>query len=78
MFPFLRLMAAETGIDVDSRGIGLHSLRIARTGAWAAAMEDSSEDGFFSSARKEAERQITGFTLVYLLHAVYSQTLFTC
>eukprot|EP01044_Picomonas_judraskeda_P023581 COSAG03_NODE_6226_length_1094_cov_9.098492_1_plen_223_part_00 len=41
----------------------LTSLRIARTGAWAAAMEDSSEDGFFSSARREADRQITGFTL---------------
>ena len=26
-------------------------------------MEDSSEDGFFSSARREADRQITGFTL---------------
>ena len=60
---FLVKLAAETGIDVDSRGIGLHSLRIARTGAWAAAMEDSSEDGFFSSARREADRQITGFTL---------------
>ena len=55
---FLIQLAEKVGIDVVSRGIGLHSLRIARTAAWAAGMENAVSGGFFDSARKSAESQL--------------------
>jgi len=55
---FLIQLAEKVGIDVVSRGIGLHSLRIARSGAWAAGMENAVSGGFFDSARKSAESQL--------------------
>ena len=55
---FLIQLAEKVGIDVVSRGIGLHSLRIARTAAWAAGMENAVSGGFFDSARRSAESQL--------------------
>ena len=39
---FLRGLAARCSIDVKKRGIGLHSLRIAREAAWDAGVKDLS------------------------------------
>lgn len=53
---FVVTMAASAGIDTDRRGIGSHSLRIARRAAYAAGMKSSDYADIFEEARLQADQ----------------------
>ena len=54
---FLRALAGRCSIDVKKRGIGLHSLRIAREAAWDAGVNSGDDGSMYATACKQAARQ---------------------